>query len=250
MAESQEKDAPKERDLPGMEKLPRIEALPAIEDLPEIELPRAEGLPLFGDPRPASDPRTEAAGDASDGRPRGSSGGASDEPSGDAAERVSVDASGGAEVLGDLPRSAVPRARGVPRESGGEASPEDGSSLKDEIFAMASTVEVEDASRSEPLLRLWQGPATLPSASEIGRATAGFLTFVFVDAVMMSAPLMSSDRPSLLPQMVALLLLAFGLGGLLVWKVQGAWRPFGAGMMLGWVFLTLVSLGLLTGVSP
>jgi len=124
-------------------------------------------------------------------------------------------------------------------------------SLEDEIFAMASTVEVEDASRAEPpLLRLWQGPVQMPPPLVIGRAVAGFLTFLFVDAVMMYAPLMMSRRPSLLPQMVALLTLAFGLGGLLVWKVRGAWRPFGIGMMLGWLFLTLVSLGLLTGVSP
>jgi hypothetical protein len=142
-----------------------------------------------------------------------------------------------------------PRPAGEARGEAGEAGEEPGS-LQDEIFAMASTIEVEDASRPEPLLRLWQGPVAVPPPQVIGRAAAGFLTFVFVDAVMMYAPLMMSRRPSLLPQAVALLVLAFGLGGLLVWRVQGAWRPFGIGMMLGWLFLTLVSLGLLTGVSP
>lgn len=73
--------------------------------------------------------------------------------------------------------------------------------------------------------------------------------FVFVDAVMMYAPLMMSRRPSLLPQFITLLVLAFGLGGLLVWKVGGRWRTFGIGMMLAWTFLTLVSVGFLTGVT-
>jgi hypothetical protein len=72
---------------------------------------------------------------------------------------------------------------------------------------------------------------------------------VFVDFVMMYAPLMMSRRPSLLPQFITLLVLAFGLGGLLMWKVGGRWRSFGAGMMLAWVFLTLVSVGFLTGVT-
>lgn len=120
-------------------------------------------------------------------------------------------------------------------------------SLEDEIFAVASTVEVEVA-HGEPLLRLRARGVATPRRREIGLAAAGSLTFAFVDAVMMYGPLMSSRRPSLLPQMVTLLVLAFGLGGLLAWKVRGAWRPFGIGMMLGWVFLTLVSLGFLTGL--
>jgi hypothetical protein len=218
MAESQEKDVPRERDLPMIHELPRIEDLPKIEDLPELELPGAgksgRPLPIVGDPRPPSDP--EGTG-------------------------PSADQSDPAEPVG----SGEPPDVGLPHEPGAEEA-----SLQDEIFAMASTVQVGDDSRPEPLLRLWQGPVSAPSRVDVGRAAAGFLTFAFVDAVMMYAPLMTSDRPSLLPQMVALLLLAFGLGGLLAWKVRGAWRPFGLGMMLGWVFLTLVSLGLLTGVSP
>mgnify|MGYP001400062998 CR=1 FL=1 len=126
-------------------------------------------------------------------------------------------------------------------------------SLEDEIFAVASTVETEQPDEG-PRIRVrarppWEWAQKL-SRRDVGVTAAGFLTFVFVDLVMMYAPLMMSRRPSLLPQMVALLTLAFGLGGLLVWKVRGAWRPFGIGMMLGWLFLTLVSLGLLTGVSP
>jgi hypothetical protein len=128
-----------------------------------------------------------------------------------------------------------------------ERDPEpDGASLEDEIFAVASSVE--DGARAEPLLRLRRRPVAVPPRREIGLAAAGFLTFVFVDAVMMWAPLMMSRRPSLMPQMVTLLVLAFGLGGLLAWKVRGPWRPYGFGMMLGWVFLTLVSVGFLTGL--
>ncbi|MFB4316543.1 hypothetical protein [Actinomadura sp. 21ATH] len=124
--------------------------------------------------------------------------------------------------------------------------PQEPSSLEDEIFAVASSVEETD--RGQPLLRLSPRRVELPRR-DVGLAAGGFLTFAFVDAVMMYAPLMMSSRPSLLPQMVTLLVLAFGLGGLLVWKVRGAWRPFGVGMMLGWVFLTLVSVGFLTGLT-
>ncbi|GAA2455548.1 hypothetical protein GCM10010191_88480 [Actinomadura vinacea] len=135
---------------------------------------------------------------------------------------------------------------GEPQERDPRATAGEDASLEDEIFAVAANVEVEDAERAEPLLRLpKRSPVVAPPRRE---GVAGFLTFLFVDAVMMYAPLMNSKRPSTLPQMVTLLVLAFGLGGLLAWHVRGAWRPFGFGMMLGWVFLTLVSVGFLTGL--
>ncbi|TDD76217.1 hypothetical protein [Actinomadura rubrisoli] len=129
-------------------------------------------------------------------------------------------------------------------------------SLEDDIFAVAHSVEVEQAAevrprlllRSERVQEFFERTRTL-GGRDIGATAAGFVTFVFVDAVMMYAPLMTSRRPSLLPQFVTLLVLAFGLGGLLVWKVGGRWRAVGVGMMLAWVFLTLVSVGFLTGVS-
>jgi hypothetical protein len=123
-------------------------------------------------------------------------------------------------------------------------------SLEDEIFSVASTVEVESAQEAAPRLKLkrWER-ADAPSASFLRAAGAGFVTFLFVDGVMMSAPLMMSRRPSLLPQMVALIAVAFGLGSLLIWKVGGVWRPFGYGMMICWGFLTLISVGFLTGLS-
>jgi hypothetical protein len=123
-------------------------------------------------------------------------------------------------------------------------------SLEDEIFAVASVVEIEEAPAAGPRLRLPLERSGPPPRRELGAGAAGFATFAFVDGVMMYAPLMMSNRQSLLPQMVTLLVLAFGLGGLLVWKVGGSWRPFGYGLMSGWVFLTLVSVGFLTGVTP
>ncbi|WP_067485549.1 hypothetical protein [Actinomadura hibisca] len=120
-------------------------------------------------------------------------------------------------------------------------------SLEDEIFAMASTVEEVPAAAPRPPLRWDRAPAV--PRRDLGAGGAGFGVFLFVDAIMMWAPLMNSHRPSLLPQMVTLLVLAFGLGGLLIWKVGGAWRPFALGMMASWVFLTLVSLGFLTGLT-
>jgi len=127
-------------------------------------------------------------------------------------------------------------------------------SLEDDIFAVAHTVEIEQAARAQPRLRLRSERVQdiaerALGGRDLGAFAAGFGLFVFVDAVMMYAPLMMSRRPSLLPQFVALLVMAFGLGGLLVWKVGGRWRPFGVGMMLAWVFLTLVSVGFLTGLS-
>ncbi|GAA4060167.1 MULTISPECIES: hypothetical protein [Actinomadura] len=133
-------------------------------------------------------------------------------------------------------------------ESGRPSRP----SLEDEIFAVASTVET-DRPDDGPRIRVrsrppWEWAQGL-TRRDVGTTLAGFLTFVFVDLVMMYAPLMMSRRPSLLPQMITLLMLAFGLGGLLAWKVGGVWRQFGIGMMLAWVFLTLVSVGFLTGLT-
>lgn len=127
-------------------------------------------------------------------------------------------------------------------------------SLEDEIFAVADNVEVEQAAQAHPRLPADKAQELV----ERGRAfvgrdvktlAAGFGVFLFVDVVMMWTPLMMSRRPSLMPQFITLLLLAFGLGGLLVWKVGGRWRTFGYGMMLAWVFLTLISVGFLTGLT-
>ncbi|MFG1998061.1 hypothetical protein ACGFNU_02800 [Spirillospora sp. NPDC048911] len=127
------------------------------------------------------------------------------------------------------------------------AEPENLPSLEDEIFSVAS--RVESAQDLSPRIRLPRDKVPqVPGGRFLVFVGAGFGTFTFVDAIMMWAPLMMARRPSLLPQMVTLLLLAFGLGSLLIWKVGGSWRPFGIGMMLAWIFLTLVSVGFLTGL--
>ena len=135
-----------------------------------------------------------------------------------------------------------------------EAQESDLPSLEDDIFAVAHTVEVEQGAAAQPLLPTDRAQVAAERARaffarDVKALAAGAGVFVFVDAVMMWAPLMMSRRPSLLPQFITLLLLAFGLGGLLVWKVGGRWRTFGIGMMLAWGFLTLVSVGFLTGVT-
>ncbi|MBW8481851.1 hypothetical protein [Actinomadura parmotrematis] len=127
--------------------------------------------------------------------------------------------------------------------------PKESHSLEDDIFAVASSVERE-APGAGPRVHVRRPEVRAPAARDLRAGAAGFGTFLFVDLVMMWAPVMMSDRPSTTPQMVTLLVLAFGLGGLLAWKVGGAWRPFGYGMMTCWLFLTLVSVGFLTGIGP
>ncbi|MEV0661819.1 hypothetical protein ACIBI3_04460 [Actinomadura luteofluorescens] len=127
-------------------------------------------------------------------------------------------------------------------------------SLEDEIFAVAHSVEVEQGAHAQPLLQTERAQVAAERARaflgrDVKALAAGMAAFVFVDAVMMYPPLMMSRRPSLLPQFVTLLVLAFGLGGLLAWKVGGRWRTFGFGMMLAWGLLTLLSVGFLTGVT-
>ncbi|GGU94219.1 hypothetical protein GCM10010182_07760 [Actinomadura cremea] len=128
----------------------------------------------------------------------------------------------------------------------------DGASLEDEIFAVAQQVEVERT--AGPRIRTDRAEAMVERARafvarDFSALAGGCCAFVFVDLVMMYAPLMASERPNVLPQFVALLVFAFGLGGLLVWRVGGRWRTFGFGMMFGWVFLSLISVGLLTGLT-
>ncbi|MGH8967658.1 MAG: hypothetical protein ACRDXB_20345, partial [Actinomycetes bacterium] len=140
-----------------------------------------------------------------------------------------------------------------PRGAGmAEPQERDLPSLEDEIFAVADNVEVETAApveRQPDRAQVLVERARAFLGRDVKALAAGFGIFLLVDVVMMWAPLMTSRRPSLAPQFVTLLVLAFGLGGLLVWKVGGRWRMFGYGMMLAWVFLTLVSVGFLTGVT-
>jgi hypothetical protein len=138
-------------------------------------------------------------------------------------------------------------------------------SLEDELFGMDPMAGEERADRDPgpprlttpgrhlPSVRLaWplRRTGAGPSPRDVVAAISGFATFALVDCVMMYGPSRMRDSPTLLPQMVTLLVLAFGLGGLFVWGVRGAGRWFGVGMMLGWAALTLVSAGYLTGLNP
>jgi hypothetical protein len=54
---------------------------------------------------------------------------------------------------------------------------------------------------------------------------------------------------NLVAQALSLVLLAFGLGGFLAYKMTGFMRLYGVGLMCGWTFLTLFSLGFCTGIN-
>lgn len=92
--------------------------------------------------------------------------------------------------------------------------------------------------------------STAPGCREIALTTTGFVIFVAVDSIMMYTPFSTPGSTSLLPQALTLALLAFGLGALMIWSIRGACRPVGVGMMLGWVFMTLISAGYFTGLNP
>ena len=87
---------------------------------------------------------------------------------------------------------------------------------------------------------------------EITAVGSGLGTFILVDAIMMYSAfernIMHNDDANLVAQALALVLLAFGLGGFLAYKMTGFMRLYGVGLMCGWTFLTLFSLGFCTGL--
>jgi hypothetical protein len=88
---------------------------------------------------------------------------------------------------------------------------------------------------------------------EITAVGSGLGTFILVDAIMMYSAfernIMHRQDLNLVAQALALMLLAFGLGGFLAWKMTGFVRLYGVGLMCGWTFLTLFSLGFCTGLN-
>jgi hypothetical protein len=87
---------------------------------------------------------------------------------------------------------------------------------------------------------------------EITAVGCGLGTFILVDAIMMYSALerhFHGKNASLLAQALSLMLLAFGLGGFLAWKMTGFARLYGVGLICGWTFLTLFSLGFCTGLN-
>jgi hypothetical protein len=136
----------------------------------------------------------------------------------------------------------------------------DDKSFFDELFGddapdgEAARANSSDEDRAEPSPPGWMRstglPVAAPGCREIGLTITGFVIFVSIDSVMMYTPFRISGPTSLLPQAITLLFLAFGLGTLLVWSIRGAWRPVGIGLILGWVFMTLISAGYFTGLNP
>lgn len=88
---------------------------------------------------------------------------------------------------------------------------------------------------------------------EITAVGSGLGTFILVDATMMYSAfernVMHGNDTNLVAQALALVLLAFGLGGFLAYKMTGFMRLYGVGLMCGWTFLTLFSLGFCTGLN-
>ena len=88
---------------------------------------------------------------------------------------------------------------------------------------------------------------------EITAVGSGLGTFILVDAIMMYSAFEmerhARQGPQPVAQALSLLLLAFGLGGFLAWKMTGFMRLYGVGLMCGWTFLTLFSLGFCTGLN-
>jgi hypothetical protein len=88
---------------------------------------------------------------------------------------------------------------------------------------------------------------------QITGVSCGFGTFILVNAFMMYSAfqenIVHGKDMSLLAQAVGLIVLAFGLGGFLAWRLEGFARLYGIGLMTGWTFMTLFSLGFCTGLS-
>jgi hypothetical protein len=87
---------------------------------------------------------------------------------------------------------------------------------------------------------------------EITAVGSGLGTFILVDAIMMYSAFernfMHHQDLNLVAQALALVLLAFGLGGFLAYKMTGFVRLYGLGLMCGWTFMSLFSLGFCTGI--
>jgi len=115
--------------------------------------------------------------------------------------------------------------------------------LGDELFSMEGKATAPSDRTAWPTVL-----GAPPSLRDRILAGAGFLAFLVIDLIVMF-PQVSSPASSTLPQAVVLLAVAFGLGSLLAWGVGNGWRPFGFGLMAGWVMLTLLSLGILTGMT-
>ncbi|GAB3654845.1 hypothetical protein GCM10027589_13760 [Actinocorallia lasiicapitis] len=122
--------------------------------------------------------------------------------------------------------------------------------LSDELFGLEQEEQPVRPERPDTGLGLswpdYLGP--VPSWGVRISAGLGFAVYAIINVFVMWVPL-HDDRVSAVPQAVVLLAVAFGLGSLLAWHVRGFWRPFGFGMMAGWLALTAFTVGYATGLS-
>ncbi|ROO90644.1 hypothetical protein EDD29_8378 [Actinocorallia herbida] len=101
----------------------------------------------------------------------------------------------------------------------------------------------------EPALPSW--PAFLgarPSTRDWVLGGCGALLFALIDLIVMWAPLRDRDVTSS-AQSVVLIVVAFGIGTVMVKLVGHSFRAIGFGMMAAWIALTLFSLGFATGLN-
>ncbi|WP_106396662.1 hypothetical protein [Actinocorallia populi] len=125
--------------------------------------------------------------------------------------------------------------------------PDERPTLSDELFEMQEAPSARSA--QDGLGLSW--PDFLgdpPGTGEVVRGAAGFLAYALINLIVMWAPMHNSGAGTGV-QAVVLVVVAFGFGSFLVWGVGRNGRPYGFGMMLGWVVLTLLSLGFATGLG-
>lgn len=125
--------------------------------------------------------------------------------------------------------------------------PDERPTLSDELFEMQETPAPRPA--GDGLGLTW--PEFLgepPVLGDVLRGAAGFVAYALINLVVMWAPMHNSGAGTGV-QAVVLMVVAFGFGAFLVWGVGRKGRPYGFGMMLGWVLLTLLSLGFATGLG-
>lgn len=125
--------------------------------------------------------------------------------------------------------------------------PDERPTLSDELFEMKET-PVARAGGDGLGLSWPEALGAPPSTGEVARGAAGFLAYALINLVVMWAPMHNSGSDTGV-QAVVLIAVAFGFGAFLVWGVGRNGRAYGFGMMLGWVVLTLLSLGFATGLG-
>jgi len=125
--------------------------------------------------------------------------------------------------------------------------PDERPTLSDELFEMQEK-PVARSDRDGLGLTWPEFLGDPPPTGDVVRGAVGFVVYALVNLVVMWAPMHNSGAGTGV-QALVLIVVAFGFGAFLVWGVGRKGRPYGFGMMLGWVVLTLLSLGYATGLG-